>query len=66
MYVTPQNFIYAYNFPTLQAGPIQAAITYVDSVWSGCFGPSGLWQVLNPTIQVAKQTMLENLLVGGT
>ena len=63
MYVTPSNFIYAYNFPTLQPQTIQNAITYIDAVWSGCFGTTGLWQSQNPATQVAKQTMLENLLV---
>jgi len=61
MFVTPGNFRYRNNFPTLDDQTIQNAIDYIDAVYPGIFS---LFSQLNQAQMVAKQTMLENNMVG--
>lgn len=60
MYVTPTNFMYRNNFPTLTDTSINNGITYINSVYPGIFT---LFSALNSDQQKAKQTMMENLMV---
>lgn len=60
MYVTPANFYFANNFPTLQSQFIQVSINIVNADWLGIFK---CWSTLNQAQQIAKQTVLENYLV---
>jgi hypothetical protein len=60
MYVTPANFMYRSNFPTLLDQNIQNAITFIEASWSGIYS---LWSSLDTTIRTKKITMLENLMV---
>jgi len=53
--------MYRQNFPTLNDTSIQNGITYIDAVYPGIFS---LFSQLPPTQQVAKQTMIEHLMVG--
>jgi hypothetical protein len=52
--------MYRTNFPTLNDANIQNAITYVDAVYPGIFQ---MFSSMNQAAMVAKQTMLENLMV---
>ncbi len=60
MYCTPATFMYRNNFPSLDDQSIQNGITYIDAVYPGIFN---LFSQLNQAQMVAKQTVLENLLV---
>jgi hypothetical protein len=52
--------MYRNNFPTLTDASIQNGITYIDSVYPGIFT---LFSALPQSAKVAKQTMLENVMV---
>jgi hypothetical protein len=52
--------MYRNNFPSLDDQSIQNGITYIDAVYPGIFS---LFSQLNQSQKVAKQTVLENLLV---
>jgi hypothetical protein len=61
LYVTPANFIYRNNFPSLSDASIQGGIDYVGAAFPGIFR---LFSQLNQPQQIQMQTVLENNLVG--
>lgn len=59
--ITPANFIYAGNFPSLLSADIQTGIDAVNGAYSGALQ---CWAALPDPDRANKRTLLENLLTG--